>query len=176
MNILDKPFPKLTAADLMSRPVEVIAQETSLRAAARLLSHGQISGAPVVDAAGRCVGVLSATDFVHWAEKDRPTGEAERARPPCVCADWQVVELEGFPKDAVRRYMTPDPVTAAPTTPITELARLMRDAHIHRVIVIDADRRPIGIVTSTDILAEVARAGDDAAASNPGCVHGAGRG
>ncbi len=38
---------------------------------------------------------------------------------------------------------------------------MMIDAHIHRVIVVDKDERPIGIVSSTDILAAVAHADDD---------------
>jgi CBS domain-containing protein len=42
----------------------------SLRAAAQLLMHDRISGAPVVDDAGRCIGVLSSSDFVTWAGKD----------------------------------------------------------------------------------------------------------
>jgi predicted transcriptional regulator len=35
---------------------------------------------------------------------------------------------------------------------------MMMDAHIHRVIVVDSENRPIGVVSSTDILAAVARA------------------
>ena len=54
--------------------------------------------------------------------------------------------------------MTADPVTVSPHTPIGKLARLMLDAHIHRVVVVDEQRRPIGIVSSTDILAAVAYA------------------
>jgi CBS domain-containing protein len=40
----------------------------------------------------------------------------------------------------------------------------MIDAHIHRILVVGEDNRPCGIVTSTDILAAVARA---AAAAPP---------
>jgi CBS domain-containing protein len=42
---------------------------------------------------------------------------------------------------------------------IGELARMMMEAHIHRVIVVDRiTSRPVGIVSSMDILAAVARA------------------
>ena len=34
----------------------------------------------------------------------------------------------------------------------------MIDAHIHRIIIVDQHQHPIGIVSSTDILAAVARA------------------
>ena len=51
---------------------------------------------------------------------------------------------------------TADPVTAEPTATIGELARDMLNARIHRLIVVDAEGRPIGIVSSMDILAAVA--------------------
>jgi CBS domain-containing protein len=78
------------------------------------------------------------------------------SQPHCVFVDWQVVDVEKLPTDAVRRFMTPDPVTAQPATFIRVLARMMIDAHIHRVIVVDEERRPIGVVSSTDVLAALA--------------------
>jgi len=153
-----KPLLALTAGDLMTRAVVTIPQAMSLQSAARLLSQASISGAPVVDAAGRCVGVLSATDFVSWAQK--PEGAAKGGRPepaPEVHSAWQVMDFEALPASEVSRYMTADPVTVAPSAPVGELARKMVDAHIHRVIVADEQGRPVGIVSSTDILAAVAR-------------------
>jgi CBS domain-containing protein len=77
-------------------------------------------------------------------------------QPHCVLADWQVVDVEKTPADDVRHFMTADPVMVGPDTPLRILARLMIDAHVHRVIVVDEARRPVGIVSSTDILAAVA--------------------
>ena len=53
--------------------------------------------------------------------------------------------------------MTAQPVTVGPTALIGELAQKMVDAHIHRVVVVVDESRPQGIVTSTDVLAAVAR-------------------
>ena len=54
--------------------------------------------------------------------------------------------------------MTKDPVLVPPATRIGALARMMMDAHIHRLIVVDTiTQRPIGIVSSMDILAAIAR-------------------
>jgi CBS domain-containing protein len=63
-----------------------------------------------------------------------------------------------LPRSAVRRYMTTDVVTVRPEAPLPELAQTMVDACIHRVIVVDEQRKPIGIFTSMDILSAVARA------------------
>jgi CBS domain-containing protein len=199
----------LPAGDLMTRDVVVLLQETPLREAARIMIQNRISGAPVVDAQGRCVGVLSAMDFVRMADQGAPIGNPRSAPLPQTCgfqakhrdprgsqtttctlpagicsiqlkqvgpdgeetlicsephsvlADWQVVELEKLPTEEVRYYMTADAVTVPPDTAITRLARMMIDAHVHRLVVVDEERRPIGIVSSTDILAAVARGEGD---------------
>jgi CBS domain-containing protein len=65
MTTLETPLLELTAEDLMSRNVVVISQHMSLKAAAHLLAQAEVSGAPVVDEEGRCVGVLSAADLMH---------------------------------------------------------------------------------------------------------------
>jgi CBS domain-containing protein len=154
-----KPFLKLTANDLMSRDVLLIPQETSLRAAAHMLAHAKVSGAPVVDAQGRCIGVLSATDFMRWAE-EMPRIPEEIPVDPEYCADWQMLDVNALPDGSVRTFMTSDPVMVSPMATIQELSRLMLDAHIHRVVVVDPRNRPIGIVSSTDILAAVAYASE----------------
>jgi CBS domain-containing membrane protein len=152
-----KPLLALTAHDLMSEALLMVPREMSLPMAARLLSRANVSGAPVVDDAGRCVGVLSATDFIHWAENPaahRPQPHAQHE----ACAAWQILDTDELPEEAVGRFMTADPVMVDPSAGIGKLAHMMLDAHIHRVIVVDHDHRPIGIVSATDILAAVARA------------------
>ena len=206
MQATTKPLLALTARDLMSRDLVLLKPETSLREAAHLLVQNRISGAPVVDSRGKCLGVLSATDFVvrsgeqpwmdaspprlpiacPYQEKgmDRnwkqittcalPPGACaiqvkQKAsdgqdvmvcsEPHGVCTGWQVVELEEIPADNVGRYMTADPVTVSPDLSIRDLAELMIDAHIHRVVVTNDRQQPVGIVSSTDLLAAVAYAG-----------------
>ena len=82
MTTTTKPFFALTASDLMSRDVVTIPEEASLQTAADLLFQHQISGGPVVDTEGRCIGVLSAADFMHWA-KDGGQGAEEVPLPAC---------------------------------------------------------------------------------------------
>ena len=202
-----RPSTALTAGDLMSREVVSVPEDMSLREAARLLLLHQISGMPVVEAGGVCIGVISTTDILRWAAqragaapvprqrplscsfqlKGRVTGGAERtlctlplgacpiqrkewradggecvvcSQPHNIMADWQVVEVEQLPTESVGRFMTADPVTVPADTPLAELARQMINGHIHRLIVVDLQGKPIGVVSSTDILAWVARAAD----------------
>jgi CBS-domain-containing membrane protein len=152
----EKPLLELTAAEIMSREVLTIPQRMSLRAAAHQLAEAGISGAPVVDEAGRCVGVLSTTDVLRWVDR----GERAARRPPhsdCFCTDWGGVDLDVLPPDAVSHFMTRDVVATRPEAHLGALARAMIDAHIHRIFVTDGQGRPVGVVSTTDILAAVVR-------------------
>jgi CBS domain-containing protein len=73
-----------------------------------------------------------------------------------------MIDIEDNPNDEIRQYMTARPITATPVTPIGELAQQMVNAHIHRILVVVDRDRPCGIVTSTDILAAVAKAAESA--------------
>lgn len=198
----------LTAADLMTTDLVCLAEETPLRVAVSQLLKNQISGAPVVDKKGRCIGVFSAMDMMRLAQKradvtkplspplpltcsfqkrderrDRvvctlplgvcPIQVVQKApggadsilcgQPNCVLLDWQVVEVEKLPVAEVSKFMTANPVLVTPETSIRDLARLMLDAHIHRLIVTDEESKPVGIVSSTDLLAVLASAPDEEA-------------
>jgi CBS domain-containing protein len=205
MNTTRKHLFDLTAADLRTRVVVTLSEAMPLREAAKELLRAGVHGAPVVDAAGRCVGVLSVTDLARWAvrrtggtvghaktcsyqethrgrrgeetvrctlpngkcpyqyEKRLPDGTAMTAcrEPHTVCVEWQMVEIEGLQTEDVRHYMTAEPVTAEPNTPIAALARLMINSVVQRVVVTNADRRPIGIVSATDLVAALATADED---------------
>src|SRR5262249_17933225 len=156
-------------ADLMSRDVVLIPRAMSLRTAAHLLSESRVSGAPVVDETGECIGVLSTTDFMRWVESgERGPSTPAHFNPGCFHTAWQVPDADTLPAEEVGSYMTADPVTVPPGTSIAELARKMIDAHIHRIIVVDAKNRPIGVVSSTDVLAAVANTGRRSNPWNPG--------
>jgi predicted transcriptional regulator len=214
MSTKTRSFTRLTAGDVMSRDVIRFPENMPLREAAQILVQKQISGAPVVDAAGKCVGVLSLADFASQFPQEKPTRPVSRelplpcvylnkqqdpygrevflctlspsacpfqikekgpdgkerticSQPRCVFTDWQLVTVEELPTDVVCRYMTKDPVTANIATSLRHLARRMIDAHIHRIVVVDQQQRPVGVVSSTDIMAAVAYASGGMVAHPP---------
>ena len=66
------PLLTRNAASLMSRSRSFNPQGKCLfPGAAHLLAQARVSGAPVVDQDGRCIGVISTTDFLHFAEKGK---------------------------------------------------------------------------------------------------------
>ena len=151
-----KTLQSLTAADLMSAPVTSIPHDMLLRDAGHLLIKSSISGAPVVDSEGNCIGILSSSDFVGWAETG---GEMEEKKAGVsFIAPWgEVVSLDACEGCIVSRFMTKQPVTVPATMSIGEVAQTMINAHIHRVLVTEG-KRPCGIISSIDIVAAVANA------------------
>jgi CBS domain-containing protein len=80
MTMIQRSSALLTAADLMTRDVVTVPQHLPASEAAQVLLSKSISGVPVVDDHGRCVGILSATDFTRIAETHSQT-----QTPPVPC-------------------------------------------------------------------------------------------
>jgi CBS-domain-containing membrane protein len=110
----------------------------------------------VVDEKGRCIGVISTTDLVRFMDQGLSAARRPIPSGSCFCLEWEVVDIDSLPLDDVARYMTTNVVTASPSTPMGQLAQIMIDAHIHRVVVVDAEKRALGVVSTTNILAAVA--------------------
>src|SRR5204863_284991 len=80
-----------------------------------------------------CVGVISATDFMRYAEH-RAHADADAHPCACICTDWQVVNPEGMPDVEVADLMSRNLFVATPMMNLAELARTMLQAHVHRVL------------------------------------------
>jgi CBS domain-containing membrane protein len=155
MATIRKALHELTAADLMSRDLFLIPQQLTLREAAGLLSQAKIGSVPIVDPQRRCIGMLTATDFLRWALSH----ETQAPNQKTAGDDW--IWHVGDPKTPIEKvaaFMSPKPVMVPPTMPIRELAKRMADSHVHRLVVVDDDGTPIGIVSSIDVLRAFASA------------------
>lgn len=130
---------------MTARPV-VTAETTGFKELARLLAQHRISALPVVDDAGRLVGVVSEADLLlketfglgdnhHLVESSR--ARREHAKAGALLA---------------RDLMTSPAVTIRPGAPIVEAARVMHDKAVKRLPVVDEDGRVVGIVTRSDLL------------------------
>jgi CBS domain-containing protein len=141
-------------SDVMQRKVVTLRAGASVREAESLLAHHRIGGAPVVAAADRVLGIVTQTDLVRF-HTHRPTaseigafwtddeGYDELAE---ICASDALVKVE--------QLMTRDVLGIAPGASLREAAHLMREHHIHRLLVIE-DGVLRGIITTFDLLRAV---------------------
>jgi CBS domain-containing protein len=72
--------------------------------------------------------------------------------PEGIPTDWQLVAGRPDPGKTVRDVMTTRVVSADANARVPELARLMLDRGVHRLIVLDPDERPVGVVSVNDLL------------------------
>jgi CBS domain-containing protein len=148
-----------TVAELMNRDLLTVTPATPLSEAIHLFVDRQISGLPVVDDAGKLVGVISESDLM-WREKglDRPLylmfldsviylqNPVERDR-----------DLHKVLGQTVGEVMTEGAISITADATLPTAARIMHDKKIHRLPVVDAEDRPIGIITQGDIVRAIAK-------------------
>jgi CBS domain-containing protein len=159
------------AGDVMSGSVMCLRPTDRLADAASLFLREQITGAPVVDEDGICVGIVSATDILSIEEQraEQPVAAASR-RDHCFdtwdpgSTWWREFgkvrdDIRPRLEESVVEFMTRDVVSVTEETPLGVVVRQMVDAHVHRVLVLDSARRPQGIISTMDVLAALLRAG-----------------
>lgn len=148
----------MKVSDVMTRGAISVPPETPLRDLARLLSEERISGVPVVDADGRCLGVVSEAD-VLVKQLSRPLSR----RLPL---EWLLGESHD-PDELRRRAattaaeaMTSPAVTIDHDRPLREAAALMVDRGINRLPVV-ADGRLVGMLSRADMVRAYLRLDDE---------------
>jgi CBS domain-containing protein len=145
-----------TATDLMTpNPLSIRADASVKEAVAFLVDKG-ISGAPVIDAAGRPVGVLSQFDLlVHDREKAEyvvPDPEYIDANPALHRRLRENFQIEKVDRTRVRDVMTPLVFTVAPDTPAGTVVEDMLGRKIHRLFVVDENGLLVGVISALDVL------------------------
>lgn len=152
----------MRAHQIMSRSVITVTPGTPIVDAAKVMLRNHIGSLPVVDAAGKLVGIVTDGDFIRRAEigTDRKPGRwlgllVGRGR---LNADF--VRSHGR---TVGEIMTPDPVTVDENATLPDIVRIIEGKHIRRLPVVSGDRL-VGIVSYRDFVQPIA----DIASELPG--------
>jgi CBS domain-containing protein len=130
------------AAELMtSNPVSIRAA-ANVREAIELLTDRGFGAAPVIDEAGRPVGVLSRSDLlihdreaVHFARPGKQE-QADRTR--------------------VSDVMTPVVFTVTPDSPVYQVVAQMVELKVHQLFVVDDGGALVGVISALDVLRHLA--------------------
>lgn len=129
---------RLTVGELMTPDPIVIDESATVDEAVRMLEENEISGLPVIDRDGLLLGVISQTDIV----RARAVGHL-----------WH-----RWPGLRVRHLMHSPALTADRSMSLEEAAQSMEHAHVHRLVVVDDDQmKPIGVISTTDLVRALAR-------------------
>ena len=127
-----------SVAELMTPDPITVDESAAVDEAVRLMEENEISGLPVIDSDGLLVGVISQSDIV----RARAVGHL-----------WH-----RWPGLRVRHLMHSPALTADRGMSMEEAAQLMERAHVHRLVVVDEDQlKPVGVISTTDLVRALAR-------------------
>ena len=144
----------MRAHQIMTRQVITVASDAPIVDAANIMLDKHISGLPVVDQAGKLVGIVSQGDFIRRAEigTQRKRGRWLKlfVGPGRAASDF--VHERGR---KVGEIMTPDPCTVTEDATLEDLVGLLERNNIKRLPVMRGDKL-VGIVTRTNLLQAVA--------------------
>jgi CBS-domain-containing membrane protein len=141
-----------TVKDVMTTEVVAIRSETTFKEMAAALRRYRVSALPVVDDAGRVLGVVSEADLLAKEALADPGPVAELVHRK------DLRKAEGLTADDL---MTREAVTASPDDPIEQAARMMHFMRVKRLPVVDSGGQLVGFVSRADVLAVFDRADEE---------------
>lgn len=148
-------------AEIMTRNVFCAKPDMSLENLAYVMLDQSISGAPVVDDAGKPIGVISKTDVLRelreraelekatWRERDS-SSKQQRARSTGL-------HMHTLSERNVQDAMTPLVYWLPEDASISQASALMAYERVHRIPIVNKTGKVVGVVSTLDILRWIAR-------------------
>ena len=133
--------------------------DDTLRDALALMTENHVTGLPVMDDAGRCIGLITSSDILNHEQEhadDSATnrtaqyfdGETQR----WVTAPISAFGLDEFGDVRIGEVMSRDLIWVERDAPLKEVAQRMLKERVHRVLVMDTKLRLYGIISAYDFV------------------------
>jgi CBS domain-containing membrane protein len=139
----------VTAAEIMTTDVVAVSPDTPVAEVAAAMGRRGVSGVPVVDAGHKVVGVISEKDFLSRMGVVEPRNFMNLVAGCLITKGCVALPLK---RALAADIMTSPAVTAAPDTPVRDIAALLTQKAINRVAVTDPSGRLLGLVSRADIV------------------------
>ena len=147
---------KRRVREVMSREIVSLHADATIHEALSTMVENSVTALPVVDSRDRCVGIFTTTDLLDltWDVED-DVYQMDVVDP--ISRRLLVDKLtQSLGNETVSSYMSEDVSTVGCETTLAMAARDMLRSHVHHLPVVDDKDRLVGIVSTTDILAEFA--------------------
>jgi len=144
----------MKASDVMVTDVITVKPDSNVQDVAELLLTNRISAVPVVDAAGKLVGMVSEGDLLRRSEAN--TGH-ERSWWLQLLMGRELLAAEYLKEHSrkVADVMTREVVVAEPDTPVADIATLLERHRIKRVPIVQ-NGKVMGIVSRANLIQALA--------------------
>lgn len=157
----------MLATDVMTTPVRTLTESCRVQELVQMLRPGDFGGYPVVDDEGRAVGLVSQADALRALACAQQQGDfgaefAGLGKRPAIAmllemARGPAATTEVLLERPIRDIMSSPVIACGPHTPVSEICQLMSGREVNRVVVLDGESKPIGIVSSSDLVAALGR-------------------
>lgn len=140
----------MRAKQVMTRPIHMVAADASVYDAAQVLLNAGVSAAPVVDADGKMLGIVSEADLMFRTEIGTVPGKSWLQR--------LLADEAALARDYIRAHshrvadvMTKNVVTAEEQTSLADIAALMQRHRVKRIPIL-REGRIVGIVSRANLI------------------------
>ncbi len=138
------------AAEIMTRDVITAAPQTEVREIVQLMLTNRISAVPVVDAAGKVLGMVSEGDLMRRVENKTDRRDSWWLKALFTASNDAGTYVKSHGRRA-EDVMTRDVVTISEDTPLYKIAQTLEKHHIKRAPVVK-DGKLVGIVSRSNLL------------------------
>ncbi len=143
-----------TVGDVMTRRVIAVKRSADFKEICSVLRQYRVSACPVINDAGKVVGVVSEADLLYKvADPALPSG--------LIRLRWKLDEESKVNAVTAGQLMTSPAISIAPDAPLGVAARVMQERRVRRLPVVGPDGALIGIVSRTDLLSVYERPDED---------------
>lgn len=151
-----KTTTELCVTDFMTRDVVAVEKETNLTEAIQIMDLKSLSAVPVVDQQGFVCGMLSTSDLISLTYQLQCDVTVLPHVSAAVRESFATMLAEDNESLKVTDAMTADVATISWQENLGTAARKFLDNACHHLPVIDESNRPIGILSTTDIIKALA--------------------
>jgi CBS domain-containing protein len=144
----------MRAHQIMTRTVVTVTPDATILEAAKTMLQNHVSGLPVVDAAGKLVGIVSEGDFIRRGEIGTQRKRSRWLRF-LLGAGAEATDYVREHGRKVSEVMTSEPIAIAEDATLEEIVTSMETNGIKRLPVMRGDKL-VGIVSRANLLQAVA--------------------
>jgi len=135
------------AKDIMARDVVTVTPQTKVNEVRHLMITRGLSGFPVVDLENRVIGVVSESDIIFSEIHQGP-----QLVDTLVNVIQPSEQAQKAPGETVSEIMTCPAITTREEATLKELSKILLDKKIKRVVIVDRENHPVGLVSRIDLV------------------------
>lgn len=141
----------MAVSSIMTRKLITVTADTAIEDISKLIIANRISGVPVIDDNNRLIGMVTQSDIIFREMQSEPTF-AEKTEDLILLKEGMKAEKRYGMGNTAKDIMTSPVITAHENDSIREVVEVIIKEKIKRIVIVDDEGRPVGIVSKMDLV------------------------